>query len=511
MKPKVFALHIILSDILRRQRRFGESNKVLISKLIRDPESFKIFLVQLVDFQKSVKAKKDESIFNEILFSNLTYHTTFLTLSFALMRLNRLKEAEYIVRFIKSRNNNIVKADLLLLDLLKKMNQINNLDYESKKSIRKYPNHAALRYQRGLILQKLGKLKESECELIKAIEIDQNYADAYFSLSLQNDLEKLPDLKKNLFNKQILESQSHYSKISILFARSNIMHKNKEFKQSSIYLKEANDLNLKLYPSNKKVYISQTKKYYDQFIKWKEKDLNLESGITSNIFIIGLPRCGSTLIESILSANESTCSVGESGSFRKALIWAEKSNLENGLDGLQSVYNKLTNKTSPKEVIIDKKLSNYIYTPIIARHIHNCKVIYCHRNPLDHILSIYRTHFGSKHTYSSSLSDCCEVLISQHTAIEEYSKAFPNKIYKIDYNKLVLNTIDEITSLISWLGWDIKQSYFKPHLVTKCVNTASLIQVRSPINSRSVDVYKAYQTLLEPAQGILSSYGFPLS
>ena len=87
--------------------------------------------------------------------------------------------------------------------------------------------------------------------------------------------------------------------------------------------------------------------------------------------------------------------------------------------------------------------------------------------------------------------------------MKEYKNRFPSKIYDLNYDSLVTNSNQEIKSLIKWLGWKWNDSYLSPHLNTRSVSTASNIQVRSPINSRSIGGWKNYKDMLTPAIKIL--------
>ena len=120
----------------------------------------------------------------------------------------------------------------------------------------------------------------------------------------------------------------------------------------------------------------------------------------------------------------------------------------------------------------------------------NAKIIHCFRNPLDNILSIYRANFAMGNQYSSSLVDCARVYLDQENLMTEYKKKFRSKIYDLNYDSLVKNPNQEIKSLISWLGWQWNDQYLSPHLNTRSVSTASNIQVRSPINSKSIGGWK---------------------
>ena len=86
----------------------------------------------------------------------------------------------------------------------------------------------------------------------------------------------------------------------------------------------------------------------------------------------------------------------------------------------------------------------------------------------------------------------------------KYKNRFRSTIYNFNYDSLVSNPDQEIKSLISWLGWKWDDSYLTPHLNPRSVSTASNVQVRYPINSKSFGGWKNYKEMLKPAIEILT-------
>ena len=86
----------------------------------------------------------------------------------------------------------------------------------------------------------------------------------------------------------------------------------------------------------------------------------------------------------------------------------------------------------------------------------------------------------------------------------EYKNRLRSKIYDLNYDSLVSNPNKEIKSLISWLGWEWDDAYLSPHLNRRSIFTASTVQVRSPINSKSIGGWKNYKDMLKPAIEIIT-------
>ena len=214
-----------------------------------------------------------------------------------------------------------------------------------------------------------------------------------------------------------------------------------------------------------------------------------------------MPRSGSTLVESIISLNKEVKDLGEINILDKAYIKSRKYNQKMNLTNL---YIQEINSISKKFSITSNKwLYNYQYSGIIASEISNCKIIHCFRNPLDNILSIYRANFDNGNYYASSLIDATQVYLDQEKIMNIYKDKFRPKIYDLNYDLLVKNPQKEIESLINWLGWEWNESYLSPHLNDRAVYTASDIQVRYPINSKSIGGWKNYKEMLKPSIEIL--------
>ena len=88
--------------------------------------------------------------------------------------------------------------------------------------------------------------------------------------------------------------------------------------------------------------------------------------------------------------------------------------------------------------------------------------------------------------------------------MSKYKNRFRSKIYDLNYDSLVSNPDKEIKSLINWIGWDWQESYLSPHLNARSVKTRSNVEVRSPINSKSIGGWKNYKDMLKPAIEILT-------
>ena len=414
--------------------------------------------------------------------------------------IGKLKEAELSLRKAIKLNPDLAEAHYNLGTILYELGNPQEAEISTRKAIKIKPHYANAHYNLGLILSDLGKLKGAELSTLKAIQLNPDCSKAYYLLSQLNYSSDNKILKDKLFSESILNNKSKIDQVDLHFARANFLHKEKNYKESAKYLKLANNLKLDIKPSKPNIRFNKSK---ELLIEFNQKEINTKEyrNSSESIFIVGMPRSGSTLLESILSMNNNIYDLGEITILEESFLEWKKSKQERNLGDL---YEKKVNNKTKLNITTNKYLYNYQYAGIIALHIPNAKIIHCYRHPLDNILSIYRTHFSRENDYSSSLVDCARVYLDQEKMMSKYKNRFRSKIYDLNYDSLVSNPNKEIKSLISWLGWKWDDTYLSPHLNSRSVSTASSIQVRSPINSKSIGGWKNYKDMLKPAIEILT-------
>ena len=415
--------------------------------------------------------------------------------------LGKLKEAELSVRKALELNPNSSNAYSNLGGILKDLGKLKEAELYIRKALELNPNSPDAYSNLGGILKDLGKLKEAELSVRKALELDPNCASAYFSLSTLKYANESNLWINKLFSKNFLNNKNIQDQINIYFARANILHKDKKYQESSKCLQSANKLKLDIKKSQSENRINKSKKL---LIETNKREISQKKSTNSpqSIFIVGMPRSGSTLIESILSMNNEVYDLGEINILEESFLEQKQINQELTLTDIY--WKKISKYTKKFNITTNKWLYNYQYAGIISREITNAKIIHCLRNPLDNILSIFRANFAYGNEYASSLVDCTRVYLDQEEIMSKFKNRFRSKIYDLNYDSLVANPNEEIKSLISWLDWKWEDTYLSPHLNKRSVSTASNVQVRSPINSKSIGGWKNYKDMLQPSIQMLT-------
>ena len=452
------------------------------------------------------RLKEAELLIRKSIQLNPKYGMSYANLGAVLLEIGRMKGAEISTRRAIELIPNYAMAHANLGAILIETSRLKEAELSVRKAIELKPDLVIAHFNLGVIFKDLGKLKEAAESLDKVVKMDPNFTNAYFILSkliqYSNDNSSW---QKELFskNRSDINKQSKNNLINIYFARSYVLHNNKNYEESAKYLKLANQIKIDLKPSNYNFLINKSKSLFLE--SENNKNIIYDSKIyPQSIFIVGMLRSGSTLLESILSMNKAIYDMGEINILEESYLEYKKE--DKGLTMADIYWNKVVIHNDKFNMITNKWLYNYQYAGIIANSIPNAKIIHCFRNPLDNILSIYRENFNRANEYSSSIVDCAGVYLDQDDIMSKYKTRYRSFIYDLNYDLLVANPEDEIRSLVSWLGWEWDDSYLSSHKNSRLVLTASSVQVRSPINSKSIGGWKNYRDLLKPAVEVFKKH-----
>ena len=247
--------------------------------------------------------------------------------------LGKLEDAEKFLMKAILQKPKFVSAYYNLGLIQKQLGKLEQAKKNFIKTIELDPNFSEAYSNLGNVLRDLGKLDEAKQYMLKAINLNPELTKAYFSLSVFNLSSSNKEWKNKLFSEKFLINKTLREKIDVYFARSNIFYQEKKYDESAHYLKLANDLKLTIKPSNL-ISIFNKSKVLLTVSQEKYKKQNFKRTFPQSIFIVGMPRSGSTLIESILSMNKNVSDLGETMILEEAFNISEenKSKLLSKLD-----------------------------------------------------------------------------------------------------------------------------------------------------------------------------------
>ncbi len=357
----------------------------------------------------------------------------------------------------------------------------------------------------------IGNKKNSEQYFKKVIKLNKNYILAYYGLfNLSNDLltEKEFDYLKFILNNNNSLNLSDKSVINFLLSKKKKKEKNieKELKFIENYHKQSFNSNLS--------YNKQSQFYYENIIgNFNDKIKFIKSEKSFNnikpIFIIGLPRSGSTLIEALLVSSEKKIKTyGESNFFNIAIVDQIKDQIFNknfDIKNFEYIIDLSLLKKSLQDrykiyneaIFLDKSLENVFNIEVILKIFPKAKFIHTSRNLNDSILSIYFSMLPEL-SWTLSLNTIKDYVHKYNKTISFFRKKFPKKILDISLEKLTSNSEKLSKEIFNFceLKWNKSslEYYKRTDLFTK---TLSSSQIRKKISKENQSKYEQYYFLLK--------------
>ena len=378
------------------------------------------------------------------------------------------------------------------------------LEYYEKSLLFNSKNVAAL-LNISICHQSLGNFTKAQNYLNNLLEIEPNFTIADRLISSMKKYTKddvhLKDMIKKSKNLDLNEIQL----ANISFALGKANEDLKEYNQSFCYYDKGNNLlkkNSIFKIENEKKNFLQIKSFFsDDIKKIKLKEFR------KIIFIVGMPRSGTSLIEQIISSHNNVYGGGELV-FLKELIEnkienktvKDIKNFENFFQDIGSNYiNKISFIDNSKKVFTDKSPLNFKYIGFIKNIFPNSKIINCERNKLDVCWSNYKNYFGGSLPFTNSLKDLGMYYKLYEDLMNFWKVNYSDEIYDLDYNKLINNSENEIRRLLDFceLEWD--PNCLNHQKNTKSIKTASSTQARKSINKsglKTSDPFAPYLTEL---------------
>ena len=364
-----------------------------------------------------------------------------------------------------------------------------------------FPSH----YNLGITFTNIGKFDEAKKHLKKTIEINPHFFSAHRNLSklikykLNDD--HFISLKK-IYNDTIYKN---LDKTEIAFALGKAYEDVNDYKKSFKFYKSGNDLRKEksnFVINDEKKDFNNIKNFFN--IKIFKNNINKLKSESKFIFILGMPRSGTTLVEQILSSHKKVFGGDEINLFpklvKKNFIINNKYTLGNKSINLTfdeyCNYLKVLSNNSP--VITDKLPINFKWIGFIKLVFPNAKIIHCNRNPKDICLSIFKNYFVSKNlNFAYSLDDIVQFYNLYSDLMKFWKELLKDEIIDINYENLVNNTNHEIKKLIKKcdLPWDDNCLQFYKN--QRPIKTASDTQARKKIYKFSINSWEFYKHNLE--------------
>ena len=419
---------------------------------------------------------------------------------------NKLEESkkafENLIKLDPKNNEAFVALGTIYNKLAQYKDGINSY----KKALKLNDNNARVYLSMGHALKTLGNRNECEDSYLKAIKLFPLSGEGYWSLA---------NLKTYTFNENqihamksaIKEDMHEQEKIQMMFALGKAYESKKDFKESFKFYNDGNWMQRKTVEYNAEENSKSIDLTIDFFKQNKEK-LNFDSGISSKdpIFILGLPRAGSTLLEQILSSHSMIEGTEELHNImtigRRIRTTNDSKNYLNNLldlnkENISSYGNMYIDETrwarKDNNFFIDKMPNNFPHIGLIKMILPNAKIIDARRNPLDGCFSCFKQYFAKGQHFTYDLDDVARYYKDYLKIMKFWNNYFPDDIYTVCYENVINNPEQEVRLMLKYLGLDFEKSCMDFHKSSRPVKTASSEQVRQPIYKSGMNYWENYE------------------
>ena len=410
---------------------------------------------------------------------------------------------------IRTKENNL-EAYYNLANLHKSLKNYDEAIKNYKKVIKLDPNFSDPYNNIGTIYSILGKFNDAREFYLKSMNVNEYFAEPYKNYIQLSKIDEKDDvfnnLKKIVKNENLNEEQKEVFFYSISKAYFDIGNNDLAFK----YLNSANRIKLK----NLDYTFNKDKK---EFKKIKEYFLNKEilnlkhfkKNQVIPIFILGMPRSGTSLIEQIVSNHSEVHGAGELDILPisvKNSNWQNSDDFEKTLNIIRKEYLEKISLISKKKYITDKLPGNFKRVGFILNAFPDCKIIHLERNPMAICWSNYKSNFNSTGMgFTLSQEYTAEYYLLYKDLMKFWHEKYSEKIINVKYENLVENFEDEVKKLFVKLNLNWEKQLYDFHKNERPVETASFLQVRRKVYQKSSEQWKSYEKYLTSMTDILSS------
>ena len=365
-----------------------------------------------------------------------------------------------------------------------------------KNSLKIKPGYAEAHCNMGLALKGKGDLDAAIQSYCNALKIKPDYAEAHRNLSLAktyapNDTQ-IADMDA-LYESELTSDEQ---RCHLCFALAKAHRDLKNLKRSFIYLKEGNALRKKLLSYD----ISKDEKLFAEIKNRQPLNLN---GVPDSldgtcevtpIFILGMPRSGTTLVEQIISSHSQVTGAGELEFVRRLADELHGSNSQ----VFRDIYlKKLGQLSLGNGFVTDKMPHNFLHIDQICRSLPEAKIIHIKRDPAAICWSNYQHYFASRElAYSCDLEDLVKYYRMYDDLMTFWYAHYGDRIYQLDYDQLTVKQEDETIKLIDHIGLDWESVCLSPHKNKRGVHTASQQQVRKEVYTGSSSQWRKFEPFL---------------
>jgi tetratricopeptide (TPR) repeat protein len=365
----------------------------------------------------------------------------------------------------------------------------------------------------GHMLKTVGRQAEGIAAYRKAIQIQPTLGEAWWSLANLKTVE-FSDADLSAMAAALRTSGiSNEDRIHLDFALGKAMHDRARADEAFTHYSRANALRLKRQPYRPGEISRLVDRCVARFTGEAFAERSGGCDAPDPIFIVGMPRAGSTLIEQILSSHskvEGTSElpdipalVREAGRYPEDILQLS----EDRRRELGEAYLKRASvqRRTDRPMFIDKLPNNWLYVPFIRLILPNARIIDARRHPLACCLSNFRQHFARGQDFTYDLEHVGRYYADYVRLMAHVDAVLPGAVHRVIYERMVDDTEAEVRALLDYCRLGFEPQVLEFYKTERAVRTPSSEQVRRPIYREATEEWRAYEPHLDPLKQALGA------
>jgi tetratricopeptide (TPR) repeat protein len=408
-----------------------------------------------------------------------------------------------------------VAARANLGKVLHALNRLNEADECFREVIRLQPNSAPAHAGLASVLDELGESERSQASLREALRHDPRHAGALAALAARMRENLSPEDQATIEGLLAEPGLPPTRRVPLLYCLAHVFDARAEFGQAAEVAAQANTLQradfqkrgMAYDPTAHKMFVDRLLAAFTSEFFARAHEWGLET--ERPVFVVGLPRSGTTLVEQILASHSRVFGAGELQLARnsyKALpeVTGRSSSVQDCLDHLdrdlvgylaRQHLDGLADRNASADRVVDKMPDNTFYLGLMAVLFPRARFIHCRRDLRDTALSCWITNFAQVN-WACDSHHIASRAAEYRRVVDHWRRVLPVSIFEVDYESLVGDLEKTSRDLVDWCGLEWDPACLEFHKTRRTVRTASAAQVRRPIYCSSIGRWKNYERWL---------------
>ena len=383
------------------------------------------------------------------------------------------------------------------------------------KALKFKPNSPRVYLSLGHVYKTMGEIDNSINSYKSTIKQNNLSGEAYWSLANLKTYSFTNDEIKNM--EVTLDTEiSDIERCQMHFALGKAYEVKKDYNNSFINYSKGNRVKRGLIKYSSRETSEKTKKVLDFFIEENISSLSNSSILDRDpIFVLGMPRSGSTLVDQIISSHSMVDGTQELPNIIKIAAELNSDSDDNYPEALKDLKSnelsalgqdyisetKWARESAP--FFIDKMPNNFIHIGLIKTILPNAKIIDTRRDAMDTCFSCFKQFFARGQLFTYSLEDLGNYYVDYIKAMNHWHKVYGEDIYTVHYDNVINNTESTIRELIEYCELPFEDNCLEFYKSSRPVKTPSAEQVRQPIYKSGLNYWKNYEDFLSPLKKII--------